>query len=99
HTPRSKDLDQPGCVFLAALAGEQLYMADSQTAWQPFRAGQPIAFRTGKLAAMQTEIISRSNVGGLTGISLYAGYGRGSDAASCWADMLQSKSYRQMYTF
>ncbi|WP_374351057.1 WD40/YVTN/BNR-like repeat-containing protein [Chitinimonas sp.] len=95
--PLAIDNGRAGCVFVGAAVQDQLFLLGSK-GWQPYAGDNPTPFRSGPLGATQATLVNQLNLTGLAGTPVYAGYGQGDSPADCLTDMLQSRSYRQLFT-
>ena len=86
------DTGQEGHLYLAATAGNALYLYDGQ-AWRRHEGGMLPALLSGALRSQRVPVVAAIDSRTLAGIRLYAGYGRSAD------EMLQAGRYRLIHSF
>jgi hypothetical protein len=97
-TPAVGLAGQPGASFVAVqLAGGQIYFL-SPCGWSALGEGVPAAYSNGALAPLSREIVSKQDLSGMAGATVYVGYGRGDSVEKSWQDMLKNMTFKPVYT-
>lgn len=87
------DVGKDGRIYLAALAGSNWYFNDG-VKWTAWTEGDLPAWYSGALSASFTlPVLQENDVTGLTGVSVFVGYGLSVE------DMLARKLYMQIHQF
>jgi len=97
-TPSSSDVGVAGCVFIAAILPGNTIFVLTPSGFTPFNPANPGTYSSGALAVTNIPIVNSADLTALRGISLFAGYGRGTTGAACLSDMLGNNTIKVAYT-
>ncbi|MDK2122491.1 PKD domain-containing protein [Parachitinimonas caeni] len=86
------DVSKDGALFVAARVGEQIYAFNGNT-WQRWTFGPVPSAKSGPLRDSTFPLLRNTDVRGLSGVMVFAGYGSSSE------DMLRNRRYQLVHTF
>lgn len=97
-TPATGLGGQSGADFVAVqLLNGQIYFL-GPTGWSALDQAAPVAYSSGILEPLSTQIVTSLNLSDVAGANVYIGYGRGNTSNQSWNDMLSNQTFQAVYT-